>query len=107
MTAENDDREALLQQLEILTDKNSAGELQQKLAEHINNVINSDFDKLLQLLYRMDIDEMKLRAVLSSHPDRNAGEMIAELMIERQLQKVKSRREFDRRDNNIDENEKW
>jgi hypothetical protein len=107
MTAENDDREALLQQLEILTDKNSAGELQQKLAEHINNVINSDFDKLLQLLYRMDIDEMKLRAVLSGHPDRNAGEMIAELMIERQLQKVKSRREFDRRDNNIDENEKW
>jgi hypothetical protein len=107
MTAENDGRETLLQELEALTEKQTAGELQQKLAQHVNDIINTDFDKLLQLLYRMDIDETKLRTVLLGQPDRNAGEMIAELMIERQLQKVKSRQQSSRRDNDIDENEKW
>jgi wyosine [tRNA(Phe)-imidazoG37] synthetase (radical SAM superfamily) len=107
MTGENADQQALLQQLETLTEENDAGKFRQELVKHINNLINTDFDKLLQLLYRLDIDEIKLRAVLHNHPDRPAGEMIADLVIERQLQKIKSRREFGRRDNDIDENEKW
>jgi hypothetical protein len=107
MKGENADQQALLQQLEEMTEKDSTGKFRQELVMHINDLINKDFDKLLQLLYRLDIDEIKLRAVLHNYPDRPAGEMIAELVIERQLQKIKSRREFGRRDNDIDENEKW
>ena len=76
------------------------------LSARINEMINSDFSRLLALLYRLDIDEKKLRRLLSEQPAANAGDVIAALIYERQLQKIKSRRAF-RRDNDIDENEKW
>jgi hypothetical protein len=108
MMSKNDNAEALLQQLATVTPKNAiTGELQQQLAAHINDLINTDFERLVQWLYRMDIDELKLKTVLQEYPGRDAGEMIAALMIERQLQKIKSRREFRQGDNDIDEQEKW
>jgi hypothetical protein len=48
-----------------------------------------------------------LKSLLKNHPDLDAGVIIADLIIERQLQKIKSRREFPTRDNNIDDSEKW
>lgn len=77
------------------------------LAEKINELLNSDFQRLVSILYRMDINESKLRALLQNNPDINAGILIAEMMVERESQKIKSRRESSRRDNNIDEEEKW
>jgi len=78
-----------------------------KLAAHINTLIQTDFQRLVSLLYRIDVSENKLRSLLEKNPGADAGLIIAELIIERQLQKIKSRRQFTRRDNNIDENEKW
>jgi len=107
MAGKNNTPEILLQQLELLTGKDSAKQLQQKLAVQINDLIQTDFEKLVQILYRMDIDEAKLKTLLRKYPGTDAGEMIAQLMIERQLQKIKSRQEFRQRDNDFDEQEKW
>ncbi|HEV7783000.1 MAG TPA: hypothetical protein VGO58_17110 [Chitinophagaceae bacterium] len=76
------------------------------LAATINDLIANDFQKLISHLYRMDISEPGLRMLLKEKPDSNAGLLIAELMIERQLQKIKSRKESKSNDD-IPEDEKW
>ena len=96
------------QSLEIsLPDTISLEELKQKLSLHINHLINHDFEKLVYYLYRVDVNENKMRQLLEQKEGENAAGLIADLVIERQLQKIKSRQQFRQRDNDIDENEKW
>ena len=90
-----------------LTTTPSNGEIRRQLSVAINEMILSDFDKLVMLLYRLDINETKLRKILNENPSNDAGNIIADLIIERQLQKIKSRQQFSQRDNNISGEEKW
>jgi hypothetical protein len=53
------------------------------------------------------VNENKLRKVLETQPGEYAARLITDLVIERQLEKIKSRRENTRRDQNINEDEKW
>ncbi|WP_026768337.1 hypothetical protein [Asinibacterium sp. OR53] len=76
------------------------------LAARINRLITDDFSGLINLLYRLDISEAKLKKLLSEHPQEDAGKIIAELIIERQQQKLQARQQFHREDN-IPEDEKW
>ena len=95
------------QSLEIsLPDSISLEELKQKLAVHINHLINHDFEKLVYYLYRIDVNEKKMRALLEKEEGENAARLIADLIIERQLQKIESRKKsaFDK---NIPDEEKW
>ncbi len=82
-------------------------ELRERLARHINHLINTDFEKLVYYLYRIDVNENKMRMLLEKKEGENAAGLIADLIIERQAEKIKSRQQFDRRDNAIDDNEKW
>jgi hypothetical protein len=82
-------------------------ELRDQLAAQVHSLINENFERLVAILYRVDVSEDKLKSLLKNHPDLDAGVIIADLIIERQLQKIKSRREFPTRDNNIDDSEKW
>ena len=86
----------------VLKDENSF----RLLAIYLNELINNDFEYLLTILYRIDVDEKRLRALLASQPGENAGELIAHLIIERQEQKIKSREQF-KPPTNIPEEEKW
>ena len=81
-------------------------QLKEKLSYHVNHLIQFDFQKLVSVLYRIDVNEEKLKSMLAENTETDASSIIAELIIERQLQKIKSRQEF-RRDNNINEDEKW
>ena len=81
-------------------------QLHAALAEYINDLILHNFNELVYLLYRVDVSEAKLKTLLKENDKVNAGEMIATLMIERQIQKTKSRLEHGR-DKNISEEEKW
>lgn len=76
------------------------------LASKINDLINNDFSLLVQLLYRIDVNESKLKRLLKENNTVDAAGIIASLIIERQLQKIRSRKESSR-DNNFDEEEKW
>jgi len=96
------------QSLELsLPDKLSAEELHQRLTDHINHLINHDFEKLVFYLYRIDVNESKMKKLLDQREGENAAGLIADLVIERQLEKIKSRQQFRQRDNEIDEQEKW
>lgn len=77
------------------------------LAEKINELINNDFQKLVLILYRMDVSEIKLKQLLNENAGTNAAVIIAELMIERQAEKIRSREQFSKRDENISDDEKW
>lgn len=90
----------------IVMDNNFSGN-RQLLVEKVNALIEKDFQSLVSILYRMDVSEKKLTTMLNEQPNKNAAETIVDLMIERQLQKIKSRQQFSKRDENIDENEKW
>jgi hypothetical protein len=81
--------------------------LREKLLALIRNLITSDLDQLFFVLYRMDVDEKKLRTVLNSNPEVDTAEMITDLIIEREVQKQKSRRQNTQRDNIIGDEEKW
>ncbi len=85
----------------------SSDQLADILAEHINDLIDRNFNKLVNLLYRIDVNESKLREMLNENSN-DVGRVIAGLIIERQLQKIKSRESFRiNNDNSVDENEKW
>lgn len=53
------------------------------LIAYINDCIQHDFNKLVQLLYRIDVSEQKLKIILQSHPNEDAAKLIAEVIIER------------------------
>ncbi|HLK30218.1 MAG TPA: hypothetical protein VKT28_16675 [Puia sp.] len=100
--------ETLRKDLEIeLAEKISFEEIRKKLEAHINHLINHDFEKLVSLLYRIDVSESKLKNLLNENKNANAGNLIAELIIERQLQKIRTRAEHKKDDNSFDEEEKW
>jgi hypothetical protein len=84
----------------------SLDKIKEILAQHFSSLINNDLNKLVSLLYRLDIDEKKLKTVLQENPGQDASLMIAELVIERQLQKIESRKKFKRNDNPGEE-ESW
>jgi len=73
---------------------------------YINPLITNNFNKLISILYRLDINETKLMQLLHDNPAEDAGMIIADLIIERQLQKIKSRKE-NTGNNIIPEDDKW
>lgn len=78
----------------------------QLLADKINELIVEDFPRLVSILYRVDISEEKLKLLLKDNPDKNAGVLIADMMIDRQAQKIKSRKESGSI-TEIPDDEKW
>ena len=108
MTIDNDLILQINQSLEISLPVTISGEeLREKLVVHINHLINHDFEKLVFYLYRIDVNENKMRVLLEQRDGENAAGLIADLIIERQSEKIKSRQQFRQRDNNIEEDEKW
>lgn len=82
-------------------------DLQKLLAEHLNYLITNNFSLLISVLYRLDISEKKLKTLLNNSVNTPAGEIIAHMIIERQLQKIAARRSFSSKTGNIPEDEKW
>ena len=90
-----------------LPEKMSLEELRNRLKQEINQLIQTDFQKLASILYRIDINERKLKYLLQENVGEDAAVIIAGLIIERQLQKIKSRKQFSQRDDTISDEEKW
>lgn len=82
-------------------------EIRSSLAAYINDLINNNFNQLVSLLYRIDVSENKLRQLLGQQAGRDSAQLIADLIIERQLQKIKSRKENRQNKKESDEAESW
>ena len=84
----------------------SIDELKRFLTPYINDLINKDFNKLINILYRIDVDEKKLKTFLNNNQNTDAAAIISDMIIDRQIQKIRSRSEF-KSDQNISDEEKW
>jgi len=85
---------------------NNKQQLTEVLAEGINYLIQTDFARLLNILYRIDISEQTLKETLEQQADKDAGLLIANMIVERQLQKQRMRAQF-KPQQNIPDDDKW
>ncbi|MFA3783448.1 hypothetical protein ABRY23_10335 [Melioribacteraceae bacterium 4301-Me] len=66
------------------------GDIKNYLAKRIKLLMSSNFDRFLTTLYRIDVDENKTREILYSKDKENIPFKLADLIIERQLQRIKT-----------------
>ena len=57
-------------------------------------LIEEDFSKLLQILYRADVDQYKLKELLEGNADQSSAEVIADAYIARQKAKIETWKKY-------------
>lgn len=80
-------------------DLNTLEEFKIYLTEKISELMVINFDGLLKILYQIDINEIKIKNVIHSNIKYKASQ-IADLIIERQLQKIETRQKYKEDKNN-------
>jgi|SRR4051812_19613919 hypothetical protein len=81
--------------------------LHDELSAHINDLIKNNFEALVALLYKIDVNEDKLKLHLIDNPNEDAGNVIATLIIERSRQKADAKKQFRPKPPVDDNEEKW
>jgi len=64
-----------------------------RLSQVLDHLISKDFNQLLNVLYRIDVSEEKLKEALATKPE-NTSTIIAKMILERELQKVATRKKY-------------
>lgn len=83
-----DESELIIQEAELTHDA-----LLKKLTYIVSYLLEKDFSRLLQVLYRIDISEEKLKSALSSNEIAPAA-AISQMILEREMQKVETRKRY-------------
>ena len=81
-------------------------ELKEHLILYINYLLLHDFNKLVQILYKIDVNQQKLKELLQANPQTDAAVIIADLLMQRQQEKIKTKEVFNST-NDIAEEDKW
>jgi hypothetical protein len=66
-------------------------EMFRQLSSHVSHLLEIDPHRLSALLYQVDLGENKIMEASSLHPEWTLPEVIAELVIHRELKKVLTR----------------
>ncbi len=82
-------------------------QLLEKLTLFIDDLIQNNFQKLVTILYKIDVNEKKLKQLLLESDGVNAARIISMLIIERQQQKIESRKKFSPKPGNNEAEERW
>ena len=59
----------------------------------VEDLLAKDFSRLINYLYRLDVSETKLKSALAESND-NPASMITQMIIEREMQKVETRKKY-------------
>ena len=81
--------------------------LLRKITTAVSELIQHDFPKLIEILYRVDVNEKKLKEKIAQYPAADAAKIIAQMLLERQKQKLALRQSFRTSQDSISEEEKW
>ncbi len=68
--------------------------VKQLLAERIKYLLDFDPEKMKYILYRIDINEQKVLETLSAYPLHEAVLHIAEMILQREIQKAITRKQY-------------
>lgn len=78
-------------ELEKLIQAPDLSEKAGELEAAVNHLINTDFNRLIQVLYRIDINESLLNYTLKTNAETDAAKLISKLIIDRQIEKARTR----------------
>jgi len=76
----------------MILESHSLNELKAYLTGKLSEMMNNNFNQLVNTLYRIDIGEEKVRKIFLGDNRENIPSALADLIIERQLQKLSYRR---------------
>lgn len=77
-------------------------ELKNRLTIFISDLLENNFEKLCNMVYRHDVSEDRFQMALQAGSMLEQAEGVAELVIERELQKVETRKAYRRKKENDD-----
>lgn len=69
-------------------------EFKKYLTEKIRDMLDNNYNLLINTLYRIDISEIKLAELFSSKNRESIPQRLAELIIERQIEKINYRKQY-------------
>ncbi|SFG77744.1 hypothetical protein [Pedobacter insulae] len=72
----------------------SDSQLRDALVKTFEYLVDDDFQKLLQILYKADVDQYKLKELLEHAEGKSTAEIIADAYIERQQAKVETWKKY-------------
>ena len=75
------------------SDINTLEEFKLFLTKKLSDMMVKNFDEVLNILYQIDINEIKVRDIIQSNNKYKAS-LLADLIINRQLQKIKTRQKY-------------
>lgn len=87
-------RDLELQKEEDLLTENSQDEILEKLTEIINILLVKDYHRLVNAMYRLDINEKLFREAISGMHSPNVASRLAELVLNREKEKIKMRKKY-------------
>ena len=82
-------------------------ELLRWLTLYCDELLRNDFPGLVQLLYRVDVSEHKLKYLLKTSRGEDAGGIMARLILERVEQIILSRKKYRMPGDDIPEADRW
>jgi uncharacterized membrane protein YheB (UPF0754 family) len=83
-----------LDDAEISNHAQSEDELEQALASIINTLLNQDLSRLMNAFYKIDLDEVIFKEIITRESPDNIGLALAKEVIKRELQKVATREKY-------------
>lgn len=92
-----DDLNALTSRLSVTIDPDGTDTFEQSLlgiSEVVDQMLSDNPDLLFSYLYRLDVDEGKIKNAMSPLNPEAPHIGLARLIIERQLQRIRTRREY-------------
>ena len=77
-----------------LVDTQHLDELKEKLEKIVAYLLDNDFERLLNAMYRLDINEEKFKMAMSGLSGNGISNEIVNLIIAREIQKIQTREKY-------------
>ena len=77
-----------------LPDELSESQLRETLVNAFAYLVDNDFPKLVQILYKADVDQYKLKELLENVAGKSSAEVIADAYIARQMAKIETWKKY-------------
>jgi hypothetical protein len=75
--------------------------IRERLTDRIRYLMDNEYEKLMRLLYRIDVNELKLKKAFKENTFDDMPPIIADLVIERQIIKARLRTTYQSEFNNM------
>lgn len=70
--------------------------LRERLVQAFAYLLDNDISKMMNILYRTDVNEDKLKQLLISNSELPSAEVIADAYLARQKEKIETRKKYSR-----------